>query len=193
MGRYTSCFWKKKIAISDIKVVAEKKAEIIDSQGVVNTPKNITDIIVGQTLEPLYKYELFSKWNTYRIADICCGSGNFLLSAYEYILNCYTMYYIEMDKDNALQRGILVSKGEGSYTLSFDKKYQILKQNIYGVDIDNLATEVAKFSLLIKLIEDVSLDEIKNYAVSTHGKVLPNLDNNISKWEQPGGFQIFDL
>ena len=51
--------------------------------------------------------------------------------------------------------------------------------NIYGVDIDNLATEVAKFSLLIKLIEDVSLDEINNYAVSTHGKVLPNLDNNI--------------
>ena len=55
---------EEKIAISDIKVVAEKKAEIIDSQGVVNTPKNITDIIVGQTLEPLYKYELFSKWNT---------------------------------------------------------------------------------------------------------------------------------
>ena len=42
-----------------------------------------------------------------------------------------------------------------------------------------METEVAKFSLLIKLIEDVSLDEIKNYAVSTHGKVLPNLDNNI--------------
>lgn len=179
IGQIYELFLEEKIAISDIKVVAEKKAEIIDSQGVVNTPKNITDIIVGQTLEPLYKYELFSKWNTYRIADICCGSGNFLLSAYEYILNCYTMYYIEMDKDNALQRGILISKGEGSYTLSFDKKYQILKQNIYGVDIDNLATEVAKFSLLIKLIEDVSLDEIKNYAVSTHGKVLPNLDNNI--------------
>ena len=94
IGQIYELFLEEKIAISDIKVVAEKKAEIIDSQGVVNTPKNITDIIVGQTLEPLYKYELFSKWNTYRIADICCGSGNFLLSAYEYILNCYTMYYI---------------------------------------------------------------------------------------------------
>ena len=179
IGQIYELFLEEKIAISDTKVVAEKKTEIIDSQGVVNTPKNITDNIVGQTLEPLYKYELFPKWNTYRIVDICCGSGNFLLSAYEYILNCYTMYYIEMDKDNALQRGILVSKGEGSYTLSFDKKYQILKKNIYGVDIDNLATEVAKFSLLVKLIEDVSIDEIKNYAVSTHGKILPNLDNNI--------------
>lgn len=179
IGQIYELFLEEKIAISDTKIVVEKKTEVIDSQGVVNTPKNITDIVVGQTLAPLYKYELFPKWNTYRIADICCGSGNFLLSAYEYILNCYTMYYIEMDKDNALQKGILVSKGKDSYTLSFDKKYQILKQNIYGVDIDNLATEVAKFSLLIKLIEDVSLNEIKNYSVSTHDKILPNLDDNI--------------
>ena len=53
IGQIYELFLEEKIAISDIKVVAEKKAEIIDSQGVVNTPKNITDIIVGQTLEPL--------------------------------------------------------------------------------------------------------------------------------------------
>lgn len=179
IGQIYELFLEEKIAISDTGLVVEKKTEIIDSQGVVNTPKNITDLVVGQTLAPLYKYELFPKWSTYCVADICCGSGNFLLSAYEYILNRYTMYYLETDKDNALQRGILISKGADSYTLSFDKKYQILKQNIYGVDIDNLATEVAKFSLLIKLIEDVSLDEIRNHSVSTHSKVLPNLDNNI--------------
>lgn len=179
IGQIYELFLEEKIEISGTKVVVEKKTEIVDSQGVVNTPKNITDIVVAQTLEPLYKYELFPKWNTYCVADICCGSGNFLLSAYEYILNCYTTYYIAMDKDNALQRGVLISKGQDSYTLSFDKKYQILKENIYGVDIDNLATEVAKFSLFIKLIEDVSFVEIKNYSASTHDKVLPNLDNNI--------------
>lgn len=179
IGQIYELFLEEKIAISDSKVIVEKKTEVIDSQGVVNTPKNITDIVVGQTLEPLYKYELFDKWDTYRIADICCGSGNFLLSAYEYILNCYTMYYTENDKDNALQKGIIIPKGQDSYILSFDKKYQILKQNIYGIDIDNLATEVAKFSLLIKLIEDVSLEEIRNFSASTHGKILPNLDDNI--------------
>lgn len=179
IGQIYELFLEEKIAISDSKVVVEKKTEVIDSQGVVNTPKNITDIVVGQTLEPLYKYELFHKWDAYCIADICCGSGNFLLSAYEYILNCYTIYYIEKDKDDALRSGILIPKGQDTYTLSFDKKYQILKQNIYGVDIDNLATEVAKFSLLIKLLEDVSLDEIRNYSTITHGKILPNLDNNI--------------
>ena len=77
---------EEKAVIFDKKIIVEKKTEIIDSQGVVNTPKNIADIVVQQTLEPLYKYELFPKWDTYRIADICCGSGNFLLSSYEFIL-----------------------------------------------------------------------------------------------------------
>lgn len=121
VGQIYELFLEEKIAISDSKVVVEKKTEVVDSQGVVNTPKNITDIVVAQTLEPLYKDELFSKWNTYRIADICCGSGNFLLSAYEYILNRYTIYYIKKDKDNALQKGILIPKGQDTYILSFDK------------------------------------------------------------------------
>lgn len=179
IGQIYELFLEEKAVIFDKKIIVEKKTEIIDSQGVVNTPKNIADIVVQQTLEPLYKYELFPKWDKYRIADICCGSGNFLLSSYEFILNRYTMYYIETDKNNALQTGILITQGKDTYTLSFDKKYQILKQNIYGVDIDNLATEVAKFSLLLKLIEDVSLDEIKHFTIGTNGKALPNLDGNI--------------
>ena len=35
-------------------VVTERKPEIVDSQGVVNTPKNIADIIVKTTLAPLF-------------------------------------------------------------------------------------------------------------------------------------------
>lgn len=57
------------------------------------------------------------------------------------------MYYTEMDLENALQKGILIYKGNDLYTLSFEKRYQILQQNIFGIDIDNLATEVCKFSL----------------------------------------------
>ncbi len=171
IGQIYELFLEEKIVISDAAVLVEKKTEIIDSQGVVNTPKNITDLIVQQTLKPLYQYELFPKWDTYRIADICCGSGNFLLSAYEYILNRYIMYYTEMDLENALQKGILIYKGNDLYTLSFEKRYQILQQNIFGIDIDNLATEVCKFSLLIKLIEDVS--------PCRHKRLLPNLDHTI--------------
>ena len=68
-------------------IETQEKPEVVDSQGAVNTPKNITDIIIEETLRPLYENKTPEKVAQYRIADICCGSGNFLLSAFEYIVN----------------------------------------------------------------------------------------------------------
>lgn len=87
IGQIYELFLEEEIVIKDGIVVAERKPEIVDSQGVVNTPKNIADIIVKTTLTPLFSDEKFTEWDSYRIADICCGSGNFLLSAYEFIIN----------------------------------------------------------------------------------------------------------
>jgi hypothetical protein len=53
-----------------------------------------------------------------------------------------------------------------------------LQKQIFGVDIDDQAVEVTKFSLLLKLLEDVSLDEIDSIA-KKKGKILPQLENNI--------------
>ena len=56
---------------------------------------------------------------------------------------------------------------------------QILINNIFGVDIDSNAVEVAKLSLLLKSFED-------SFNVNEYGqgsllneKILPSLDNNI--------------
>lgn len=68
---------EEEIVIKDGIVVAERKPEIVDSQGVVNTPKNIADIIVKTTLAPLFSDEKFTEWDSYRIADICCGLETF--------------------------------------------------------------------------------------------------------------------
>lgn len=65
------------------QVVSVKKPEVVDAQGTVNTPKNITDIIVNETLSSLYAGKTPEEVANYHIADICCGSGNFLLSAFE--------------------------------------------------------------------------------------------------------------
>jgi len=58
--------------------------------------------------------------------------------------------------------------------LLFEKKCELLYHCIYGVDRDFSAVEVAKFSLLVKLLEDetpTSLPENK--------AILPSLDRNI--------------
>ena len=170
IGQIYELFLEEEIVIKDGIVVAERKPEIVDSQGVVNTPKNIADIIVKTT---------FTEWDSYRIADICCGSGNFLLSAYEFIINRYIEYYMKNCLDMAIQKGLLISDVGNNFKLSYEKKREILQNNIWGVDIDILAVEVAKFSLLIKLIEDSSLYEMESFVKNNNCRILPSLDNNI--------------
>ena len=131
------------------------------------------------TLTPLFSDEKFTEWDSYRIADICCGSGNFLLSAYEFIINCYIEYYMKNCLDMAIQKGLLISDVGNNFKLSYEKKREILQNNIWGVDIDILAVEVAKFSLLIKLIEDSSLYEMESFVKNNNCRILPSLDNNI--------------
>lgn len=179
IGQIYELFLEEEIIIKKETVVTEKKPEIVDSQGVVNTPKNIADIIVETTLTPLFADEKFAEWGNYRIADICCGSGNFLLSAYEFIVNRYIEYYTKNHLDVAIQKGILISDIENDFKLSYEQKREILQNNIWGVDIDILAVEVAKFSLLIKLIEDSSLNEMESFAKNHNCRILPSLENNI--------------
>lgn len=157
-----------------------QKPEAVDSQGAVNTPKSITDIIVEQTLNPLFARRPLAQVENLCIADICCGSGNFLLSTFEYIVNYYIWYYLQTDKDAALREGYIIQlPGTDEYRLSFALRRKILTTNIWGVDIDPLAVEVAKFSLFLKLLEDSSAAEMDAFSAETSLRILPRLDDNI--------------
>lgn len=161
-------------------VVSVKKPEVVDSQGTVNTPKNFTDIIVEQTLSPLYTGKTLEEVQDYRVADICCGSGNFLLSAYEFIINFYIDYYRKNMCEEAVRRGYIYQRpGSSNYLLAFKLRRKILVKNIWGVDIDPLAVEVTKFSLLLKALEGTTSEEVEAYVKGASEKILPNLDSNI--------------
>lgn len=181
IGQIYELFLDESLVIrTDGHTSTEEKPEIVDSQGAVNTPKNITDIIVEETLRPLYTGKTLDEAAQYRVADICCGSGNFLLSAFEYIVNYYIEYYRRYDEEGAVRRGdIYQLPGSTSYKLSYELKRTILQNNIFGVDIDPLAAEITKFSLLLKALEHSSLEEIEAYHLRTHNRILPNLDKNI--------------
>lgn len=93
IGQIYELFLDEALVIrEDGHIETQEKPEVVDSQGAVNTPKNITDIIIEETLRPLYENRTPEEVAQYRIADICCGSGNFLLSAFEYIVNYHIEY-----------------------------------------------------------------------------------------------------
>lgn len=181
IGQIYELFLDEKLKIEECNTVTVvQKPEAIDSQGAVNTPKNITDIIIEQTLTRIFEGKTLSEVQGVRIADICCGSGNFLLSAYEYVINHNIDWLIQNERDKALQDGrLIIVPGTDIYRLSFAKRREILLRNIWGVDIDPLAVEVTKFSLFLKLLEDTSLEEINYYVDTFQERVLPRLDNNI--------------
>ncbi len=156
-----------------------KKPEAVDCQGAVNTPKSIADIIVGETLGGLFENKTPDDAYSSRILDMCCGSGNFLLSAFEYMINFRIEHYLRNDFEGALKRGDIWQMPNGDCALSYESKRAILESNIFGVDIDPLAVEVAKFSLLVKSLERSSPDELDAYHRRTRNRILPNLDGNI--------------
>lgn len=103
------------------------------------------------------------------IADIACGSGIFLEEAFSYLQNYCVQKYLANG-----EQGHLIEIGNGSYKLPLDEKKRILRSCIYGIDIDIHAVEVAKFSLLIKLIENETAP-----SVADETPILPDLSTNI--------------
>lgn len=181
IGQIYEAFLVETITITEDGAIAcVEKPEAVDSQGAVNTPKNIADFIVEETLSRLFTDKTPDEVSGYRIADICCGSGNFLLSAFEYIINYTIEYYRHTTLVDSLRSGVLLPTADGqTFNLSYAIKRDILSNNIFGVDIDPLAVEVTKLSLLLKLLESVSIDELDDYMASNRQKALPNLDTNI--------------
>lgn len=161
---------------ADYSVSIVQEPEVVASNGVVPTPKRIVKQIVSETLENLYAEADFDDSLDFRIADICCGSGTFLLSVFDYILHYREAYYLEQEE---LEDDCLTELSEGQFSLSLSEKHTILTDNIFGVDINPYAVEVAHFSLLLRLIESENAVSIQSFLDSTGEKVLPNLDENI--------------
>lgn len=187
IGQIYELFLEENMVIHNGEVQLVKKPEVVDSQGVVNTPKNMTDRIVQKTLNYLYQKDGDERQDSYRVADICCGSGNFLLSAFEYMINDRADR-LSKEKEKNMAAGLIYYAGN-ELQLSFKEKRDILIHNIYGVDIDSLAVEVTKFSLLIKLMEGTSREELAGYVSQTHHKILPNIDSNIKNGNSLVGFE----
>lgn len=91
---------------------------------------------------------------TLRIVDPACGSGVFLVMAFDYLkgeLNRVNDKIIELE-----------GKDQPDF---FDPDSEILTNNLFGVDVNSESVEIAKLSLWIK--------------TARRGKVLDSLDDNI--------------
>lgn len=154
----------------------EDKPEVKKAGGVYYTPQYIVDYIVENTVGEKIKGMTPNQVSKIKIIDPACGSGSFLIRAYQYLLDYHLDYYSQLEKPP--KDTVYVGK-DGVTRLTVREKKRILKNNIYGVDLDTLAVEVTKLSLLLKVLEDQNKDLLEAQQKLFHERVLPNLSSNI--------------
>ena len=159
----------------------EDKPEVKKAGGVYYTPTYIVDYIVKHTVGKLLENKTPKQAAKLRILDPACGSGSFLIGAYQYLLDWHRDWYIDHDPEKsatgrkpALYRGM-----GGEWKLTTADRKRILLQNIFGVDIDAQAVEVTKLSLLLKVLEGESEQTLATQLRFYHERALPDLGRNI--------------
>jgi type I restriction-modification system DNA methylase subunit len=101
--------------------------------GIYYTPRFITDYIVKETVGRFLKERSHSEILNIKILDPACGSGSFLIRAYGELLN-YHAY----------------RSGKSVTELDQWERLPILIKNIFGVDLDIQAIEIARLNLLLR-------------------------------------------
>ena len=172
LGSAYEQFLGKKIIINSNGVAEiEIKPEVRKAGGVYYTPNYVVNYIVENTIGNLCQNKTPVQVAEIKIVDPACGSGSFLLGAYQYLLNWHKDYYYQ----NPKKSNPLTPDGN----LTTTEKKKILLNNIYGVDIDTNAVEVTKLSLLLKCMEGETQASIAQQINMFNDRVLPTLDNNI--------------
>jgi len=130
--------------------------------GIYYTPPYVVDYIVKNTLGELLKGKTPEDVAKIKVLDPACGSGSFLIKAFDY-LNDY--YEKENEKVRKRKEKLIKEymKSSGNQ-LKLDikalehKEYkdvekEILKNNIHGVDLDRQAAEIASVNLMLKALK----------------------------------------
>jgi len=160
------------------RAVVEEKPEVKKAGGVYYTPTYIVDYIVEKTVGKLLEGKTPRQVSKLRILDPACGSGSFLIGAYQKLLDWHLEYY-QNDGGFEKWRKELYEGPGGAYRLTTAERRRILLNNIYGVDIDPQAVEVTKLSLLLKVLEGESGETLNRQLEIFRERALPDLATNI--------------
>jgi hypothetical protein len=140
---YTPEYITKYIVDNTLGALCQVKKEELGLDEVdILVPKNPKKLNKGETKQK----EALEAYRGYllglKILDPACGSGAFLNQALNYLL----------DEHAFIDEGVKTLMG-GSVLGLYDVKKGILENNLYGVDINAEAVEIAKLSLWLRTVE----------------------------------------
>jgi len=127
----------------------EKRGKLVEGkahrkeQGIYYTPTYVVDYIVKNTIGELAKDKKIDL-SKIKVLDPACGSGSFLMKAFDYLVT------LDKKRNGVVEQTKLDTSGASA---TYGRKIEILKNNIFGVDLDPKAVEIAQLNLLLKAAE----------------------------------------
>jgi type I restriction-modification system DNA methylase subunit len=130
-------------------------------QGIYYTPIPVVEYIVEKTVGRILKNVDVSAVPDIKVLDPACGSGSFLIKSFDFFVDRYERENDRFKKKRKEKLFKAAKKRENQSALDFDMKNQsvldyernIVKENLYGVDIDPQASEIASVNLVLKSIK----------------------------------------
>lgn len=143
-------------------MTVDKDAKKRKEQGIYYTPSFVVDYIVKNALGPvLDKCKSIADLKKIKVLDPACGSGSFLVKALEMINDKYKSFGAD----------------GGVYT-----KLQILIENIYGVDLDEQAVEIARLNLLINALDERTKLPLLSDNIKNGNSLISGTDEELKKY-----------
>jgi type I restriction-modification system DNA methylase subunit len=175
------------IRVTPQRIKVEEKPEVRKAGGVYYTPKYIVDYIVKNTVGKIIEGKSPRQIANMKILDPACGSGSFLLGAYQCLIDYHLRYYLEHPKEaQTLSLFPYWKMSPDDFTLPIHEKAKILRNNIFGVDIDPQAVEITMMSLYLKALEG------ERGLLPKKQHLLPPLGNNIKCGNSLIGYDILE-
>jgi type I restriction-modification system DNA methylase subunit len=205
MGAVYERFLAHKLLQDGGRVVIEDTDELRKKEGIYYTPQYIVDYIVAHTLgekikpvlteaKTLLGYKNFKgalakvrELSQIKVLDPAMGSGSFLLRAFDALVKAYDDYNQECRR---------LKKERNSHGALFDADFvipeevletplHVLTENIFGVDLDKQAVEVAKLNLWLRYMAVNRDPFIERLRLKQRGakplSLLPNLTHNLKR------------
>lgn len=200
MGSAYERYLAHQISLKDDRVYITETDKLRKKEGIYYTPPYVVEYITqnalksklqpfleeskallekGSCQEALKKIKEIS---LIKVLDPSCGSGSFLIKAFDIIAKYYADYNDSVDSYYQRQ---MKKEGLGNFLQISAFKIEaigerILIDNIYGIDLDPQAVEIAKLNLWLKTLS-LNPSAYKPIVGKRVKKLLPSLATNIKQ------------
>ncbi len=172
LGQVYEHFLAKRLEVLDDDSIGLVQKPAYEDREIVTTPQPLVEEVIQRAFDARFSaapVSTFEELCAVRVLDVAIGSGRFLVHALDKLVDTA----LGILKSNPTDSRIYKVSGN-ELRLRFEAKRQLLEQCLFAIDVDFNAVEVARFSLMVKLLEDETADTLP-----AAKRILPDLNANV--------------